>query len=96
MLFVYSSYNLVAKIHINNEEPSINSDLLLYFLIKTAYKNPKKGCIAAPFIIYVIVISRLLHLSTRQRECLVTLNDYETILCHHLLNCRSSNLSSIY
>lgn len=40
MLFVY--FYLVAKIHINNEEPSINSDYLLYFLIKTAYKNEKR------------------------------------------------------
>lgn len=39
MLFVYSSYNLVAKIHINNEVSSIKSDYLLYFLIKAASKN---------------------------------------------------------
>lgn len=53
MLFVYSSYNLVAKIHINNEEPSINSDLLLYFLIKTAYKNQKKGALLHPSSYYL-------------------------------------------
>lgn len=54
MLFVYFSYNLVAKIHINNEEPSINSDLLLYFLIKTAYKNPKKGALLHPLLLFML------------------------------------------